>query len=160
MPGDVVARTGQVDPGVLGLERSEVRRLALVLRITGIACGDTLEDSGQQSSDRLRELRRQLLPRVFVVERDADLAEDVPRVELGVHVVEREADLLLAVAHRPRNGARPPVAREKRGMAVHDAVARDGERIRRDLPREADAQGDVRLEQAEQRRHSVARPKA
>ena len=41
-------------------------------------------------------------------------------------------------------------------MPVHDAVARDGERVRRNLPREADAQGHVWLEQPEQRRDSVA----
>ena len=54
-----------------------------------------------------------------------DLAEDVPRVELGVHVVEREADLALAVADRPRDRARAAVAREQRRMPVDDAVPRE-----------------------------------
>ena len=99
---DLVRGSRPVDPGVLGLEEAEVAGLALVLRIAGVAALDPLEDTGQEVADRGRELRRELVPPVLVAERDPLLGEDVPGVELGVHVVEGEADLVLAVADRPR----------------------------------------------------------
>ena len=43
---------------------------------------------------------------MLVAERHTRLTEDVARIELGVHVVEGEADLALAVSNRPRDGAR------------------------------------------------------
>ena len=85
------------------------------------------------------------------------LAEDVPRVELGVHVVEREADLALAVPDRPRDGARAAIARKQRRMAVDDPVPRNRERVGRDLPRKPDAEREIGLEVAQQRRDPVSR---
>ena len=130
LPLDLGDRPRPVDPRVLRLERAAVARLALVLGIARIPGGDALQDAWQHAADRLRDLRRELVPRVLVAERDAHLTEDVPRVELRVHVVEGEADLAVAVADRPRERARPAVARQERGMAVHDAVPRNGERSR------------------------------
>ncbi len=40
-------------------------------------------------------------------------------------------------------------------MPVDDAVPRNRERVGRDLPREAEAHGDVRLEEAQQRRDPI-----
>jgi len=81
-----------------------------------------------------------------VSERDCRLSEDISGVELGVHVVEREADLVLAVADGPRHRAGSFVRREQRRMAVHDSEPRHGERFRWDLPREPGTEDDVRLE--------------
>ena len=154
---DLAGRARPVDPCVFRLEEVEVARHALVLRVAGIAVRDPLEDAGQHVPHRLGELRRELLPTMLVTERDPHLAEDVPRVELSVHVVEREADLGLAVADRRRDGARPTVSREKRRVPVDDAVARSRKSIRRNLPREPDAQSNVRVEVTQQRRDTAAR---
>ena len=42
-------------------------------------------------------------------------------------------------------------------MPVDDAVPRSRERVRRDLPREPDAEGEIRIEVPQQRRDPVAR---
>ena len=155
---DLVRRSRPIDPRVLGLEEVEVARHALVLRVAGIALRDPLEDARAACSPPpSRELRRELLPTVLVTERDRHLTEDVPRVELGVHVVEGEADLALPVADRPRDGARAAVARKERRVPVDDAVPRSRERVRRDLPREPDAERDVRLEVPQERSDATAR---
>ena len=62
------------------------------------------------------------------------------------------ADLLVAFADRPRDRQRAAVPRQQRRVAVEPAEARDGERIRRDLPREAHAHHEVGLHRGEQGR--------
>jgi hypothetical protein len=124
------------------------------LRITAL---DAREDGREHRADRLRELRRQLFPRVLVAEEDAHLAEDVAGVELRVHVVEREAELAVSVANRPGHRARPAVAREQRRVPVDDAVPRHRQRVRWDLPRKPDAERDVGLEQPQERRDPIPR---
>jgi hypothetical protein len=84
------------------------------------------------------------------------LGEDRAGVELRIHAVERDPDLLVAVADRPRNRHRAAVHRQERRMSVDPAQGRHRERVGRDLPREAHADDEVGLDRGEERRDQRA----
>ena len=73
------------------------------------------------------------------------LSEDRARVELRVHQVDGQPDLLVALADRPRERIRAAEPRKPRRMRVDDAEARDREDLGRKQPRIAGAQPDLRL---------------
>ena len=123
--------------------RAADRRVALL---------DALEHAREHLGDRFDHRGLQLVPGVLVAERDRRLGEDPARIELGVHVVEREAELGLAVPDRPRDRARAAIARKERRVPVHDPVPRHGQGSGGNLPRKARAEREVRLVHAEQRR--------
>ena len=56
-----------------------------------------------------------------------------------------QPQLGVVLAHRPGEGERPPMSREKRRVGVDDAEPRDGEDLRWEQPRVPGAQPDLRL---------------
>ena len=94
--------------------------------------------------------------RLELPERIPPLGEDRAGVELGVHQVERDPDLLVALADRPRDWQRAAMAREQRRVAVEPAEPRHAERVGRDLPREAHTDDEVELDRGEQWRDRAA----
>src|SRR5207237_9544487 len=59
-----------------------------------------------------------------LTERIGALGENRPGVEAGVHAVERDADLVLALPDRPRDRQGASVPRPKRRVAVEPAGTR------------------------------------
>src|SRR5689334_19242022 len=62
---DLLPRAAPIDLDVLGFEERLVGREGLVLRVAGIAGRRTLECDREEPSDRLDELRLELLPGVL-----------------------------------------------------------------------------------------------
>src|SRR3990172_2564261 len=116
---------------------------------------DTLERLREQLRHDVDDLRLELVPRVLVPEGERRLGEDRARVQLGIHAVEREADVRLAVAYGPRHRAWPPVARQQRRVSVHHAEPRYREGVGWNLPGKPEAEDQVGLEPAKERRDSV-----
>ena len=102
-------------------------------------------------SSRIERVGRLRLP-----ERIRPLGEDRPGVELGVHAMDGDPDLLVSLADRPRDRQRAAMPRQQRGMAVEPAEPGHGERVGRDLPRKAHADDEVGLRGGEQRRNRAS----
>ena len=62
------------------------------------------------------------------------------------------ADLLVALPDRPRDRQRAAVPRQERRVAVEPAEPRHGQRVGRDLPREARADDEIGLHRGQQGR--------
>ena len=155
LPVDLGRRPLPVDPDVVRTEEPGVAGQRLVLVVPRIPAFETGERAWKEIADEPCELRPELVVRVLLAEWQRRLREHRPGVELGVHPVEREADLVVAVSNRPRHRARPAVARQKRRVAVHRAEPRHGQRVRRDLPREPEAEERVGLVRSEERRNAL-----
>src|SRR5581483_8905223 len=147
-------RAGEVEPLVV---RREERLVAADLLHRPLLAG---REPRERLDERLDVQRTEPWiegqRRLGLAERHAPLREDRSGVELGVHAVERDPDLLVAVANRPGDRDRPAVLRQERGMAVDPAERRDGERVGRDLPREAEADDEVGTHGREQRGERAA----
>src|SRR5205085_7911059 len=79
------------------------------------------------------------------------LREDRTGIEVGVHAVERDADLVVALPDRPRDRQGASVPRQERRVAVEPAETRHRERVGWDPPREAHADHEVGLDRGEER---------
>ncbi len=102
LPLDLSRACDQSIHAYSGSKNAEVARLALVLRVTRSRPRHPLEHGWAGCSPTaVASFGASSSQDVLVAERDPLLREDVPRIELGVHVVEREADLALAVAGSP-----------------------------------------------------------
>ena len=102
LPLDLVCGSRRVDPRVLGLEEAEVAGLAFSLRVAGVAAQRLAR--GRPAGGSRRRSRASVSSSSHPCSSPSGtrcLGEDVPGVELGVHVVEGEADLALAVAGSP-----------------------------------------------------------
>src|SRR6185312_4988873 len=135
-------------PGVLRLEERPVL-VRLALRIARIAALGTLERRRQDLLHDAGDPRPELVPRPLVPQRQRALGQDRPGVELGGHPVEGDAYLAVAVPDRPADRDRPAIARQERRVEVDHAEPWNLERLGRQLPGEAGAEGKIRLEHAE-----------
>src|SRR5690606_33945805 len=101
-------------------------------REVGAAGGDEVEGLGDDGADEVDGAVEQVGGGVGRADRDGPLHHDVAGVQLLVHHVRGDADLLLAVDEGPDDGGEARVGGQQRVVDVQRAAAGEAEDLRRD----------------------------